>query len=212
MADKKDDSKKEEKKKITSKKKSASEKNTTKKKSDITSLNTPKKVKKDTINTYKANTDEADVPEVITLPPFIVLLYLIAGIILNWMFPISFGGGKFWGWLGFILFAFCVIGLRCSFKGFKAADTNLSPKEPTTAIVTDGVYRYSRNPIYVSMIIGFVGLSLMNDALMMLLMVIPLFYTLALGVIIPEEEYLAKKFGDEYLDYKNKVKRWIGSK
>jgi len=219
MAGEKDDNKKEEKKKkpspakkrstakkttATAKKKAAPKKKAVEKKSDITSLNTPSKVKKDTINT-----DKPDAPEVITLPPFIVLMYLMAGIVLNWVFPMSFGGSGFWGWLGFILFALCFVGLKCSFKGFKAADTNLSPKEPTNAIVKDGLYKFSRNPIYVSMLIGFIGLSLMNDAPMMLLMVIPLFYTLALGVIIPEEEYLAEKFGDEYLDYKKDVRRWL---
>ncbi len=206
-----EEDKKEEKTKSTDKKvaakKPAPKKKTAEKKPDIAALNTPSKVKKST-----KESDKPDAPEVITLPPFIVLMCLVAGIVLNWIFPMSFGESSFWGWLGFILFGLCVAGLRCSFKSFKAADTNLSPKEPTIAIVTDGLYHYSRNPIYVSFIIGFIGLSLMNDAPMMLLMVIPLFYTLALGVIIPEEEYLEEKFGDEYLDYKKKVKRWIGRK
>ncbi len=56
---------------------------------------------------------------------------------------------------------------------------------------------------------GLIGLSFMADSVMMFLMVIPLFYALALGVVIPEEEYLSDKFGDEYADYKKKVRRWI---
>lgn len=151
--------------------------------------------------------EKPDMPDVITSPPFLVLFALIAGIVLNWMIPMSFGYNM--GWAGFIMFIICLAGLKCTFKNFKEADTNLSPRDPSTTIVTDGLYRYSRNPIYVSFLIGFIGLSFMADAPMMMLMVIPLFYTLALGVIIPEEEYLADKFGEEYTTYKKKVRRWL---
>tara|TARA_R110001592_G_scaffold27763_19_gene102836 strand:+ start:1095 stop:1643 length:549 start_codon:yes stop_codon:yes gene_type:complete len=172
---------------------------TTKTKADLKAKIPPKKKKAAT---------ELDAPKLITRPPFLVLFALMAGIVLEWAFPTS-AGGRLFGWVGFFMFAGALALLKLSFKTFTAAGTDVSPDAPTTTIVTSGPYAYSRNPIYVSFLIGFIGLSFMADSVMMFLMVIPLFYTLALGVIIPEEEYLSEKFGANYTDYKKSTRRWF---
>ncbi len=149
-----------------------------------------------------------DSPDVITMPPFLVLLALIAGIVLDWMIPMSFGSVVF-GWLGFIMLIICFSGITWCRKLFKAAETNISPNEPSHNIVTDGPYEYSRNPIYLCFLIGFTGLSFMADAPMMLILAVPLFFVLDQKVIQPEETYLTDKFGDTYTNYKKSVRRWL---
>ena len=148
-----------------------------------------------------------DVPNVIMLPPVLVLLHVIAGIILNWVVPVHFGHE--WGWLGLALLALCFAIIAWAKKLFDAAGTPVPPNQPATAIVRDGPYRYTRNPMYLSFLTGFIGLSLLADAPMMLLMALPLFWFLDQKVIVPEENYLAAKFGDAYTGYRAQVRRWL---
>lgn len=189
------------KKKAPAKKKTpaAASKTAAKSKADLKVKIPPKKTK-------AAN--DKDAAKVITHPPFLLLLAIMAGIVLEWLFP-TYAGGRLFGWIGFFLFAGSVAVAKWSFKTFKAKGTSVPTDEPATTIVSDGPYQYSRNPIYMAFLFGLIGLSFMADSVMMFLMVIPLFYALALGVVIPEEEYLSDKFGDEYADYKKKVRRWI---
>lgn len=151
--------------------------------------------------------DKKDVPNVIMLPPVLVLLHVIAGITLNWMANAHMGHG--WGWLGLVLLIACFGVIAWAKKLFDAAGTPVPPNQPATAIVQDGPYKYSRNPMYVSFLTGFVGLALLADAPLMILLALPLWFILDSRVIAPEETYLEEKFGQTYLDYKAKVRRWV---
>ena len=89
------------------------------------------------------------------------------------------------------------------------AKTSMIPMRPTTAIVCDGVFQLTRNPMYVGMVVIYVGIALLIRtpwALVLLPLVVLLVDRL---VIAKEERYLAGKFGEPYLSYKNKVRRWI---
>lgn len=151
--------------------------------------------------------ERKDAPKVIMLPPTLLLLHIMAGIILSWIFPFSIGHA--WGWLGLILISASLGITHWSKTLFKNAGTNVAPNKPSVTIVKDGPYRYSRNPMYVCFILVFVALALLADAPMMLLVTLPLWYLLDQRVIVPEEEYLEDKFGDDYRDYKAQVRRWI---
>lgn len=151
--------------------------------------------------------DKKDVPSVIMLPPVLVLFHVIGGITLNWFAQAHFGHA--WGWLGLVLLAACFGIIAWAKKLFDAAGTPIPPNQPALAIVKTGPYQYSRNPMYVSFLIGFVGLAMLADAPLMILAALPLWYILDRHVIAPEETYLAEKFGDTYLDYKAKVRRWV---
>ena len=92
---------------------------------------------------------------------------------------------------------------------FRRARTSPIPIRPTTALVTNGPYRFSRNPMYLSLVLLYVGLALrLNDFWVLALapVVIVLVHYLA---IVREEQYLERKFGQEYLDYKARVRRWL---
>jgi protein-S-isoprenylcysteine O-methyltransferase Ste14 len=148
-----------------------------------------------------------DGAQVEMLPPHIFLLHLMAGIVLSWLIPIHFGHG--WGGLGLIFFAGAFGVMLWCRKLFQEAETNIRPGQPTTVIIQTGPYKYSRNPIYVAFLVGFAGLAMMADAPVMLLLLGPLYYILDRKVIAPEEEYLAAKFGEEYTDYQDTVRRWV---
>jgi hypothetical protein len=90
-----------------------------------------------------------------------------------------------------------------------AANTPLDVRKPSTEIVTSGVFRKSRNPVYLGMLLLCAGVAFLANSLWILILVLPLAIILQKGVIEPEESYLEKKFGDKYLRYKAKVRRWI---
>lgn len=151
-----------------------------------------------------------DRPDVKILPPMLLCLFLAAGIVLDWIIPINFGHG--WGWLGLLLLGGAFFVAKQAKDLFESAGTNLPPNQPTTAIVTEGPYQYSRNPIYLAFLVGYAGLGMLADAPAMLVLAGGLFFVLEQQVIEPEEKYLAAKFGDEYLKYKESVPRWLGPK
>jgi protein-S-isoprenylcysteine O-methyltransferase Ste14 len=91
----------------------------------------------------------------------------------------------------------------------KRAGTNVRPDQPSLHLVTDGPFRYSRNPLYLSTLGLYGGVTLLVDALWPVLLLIPLLAVLRWGVIAREEQYLERKFGDEYRSYKARVRRWL---
>lgn len=92
---------------------------------------------------------------------------------------------------------------------FVKAGTNIQPHHPTTALVTGGFYRFSRNPIYLGVTLVYLGLAAGLASLGVLALLPAVLAALHLGVIRREERYLEEKFGSAYLDYKARVRRWI---
>jgi protein-S-isoprenylcysteine O-methyltransferase Ste14 len=94
-------------------------------------------------------------------------------------------------------------------REMRSAGTNIQPQQPTTALVVEGPYRFTRNPIYLSMTLIYSGLALLTNALWpLLLLPLPL-QLLKRGVIEREEHYLEHKFGERYQKYKESVPRWF---
>jgi protein-S-isoprenylcysteine O-methyltransferase Ste14 len=92
------------------------------------------------------------------------------------------------------------------------ADTAFDARKPTTAIVTTGVYRFTRNPVYLSMILLIGGIALLLNSPWALLLMYPTGTALCLTAIRPEERYLERKFGGAYRSYCNEVPRWLSSR
>ena len=80
---------------------------------------------------------------------------------------------------------------------------------PTTAIVEAGPYRFTRNPIYLGMFLGLVGLAIGFDSLWLLATLVPFALVIRYGVVAREEAYLERKFGDAYRHYRTRVRRWL---
>jgi protein-S-isoprenylcysteine O-methyltransferase Ste14 len=155
------------------------------------------------------STADRDISGVIAPPPLIFLAGLGVGFGLEALLPgSSLPDALAWILGGVLLVA--GIALVFSFeRAFHRKQTAANPWRPTTAIATEGPYRLTRNPAYVGMALVYIGIAVLSQALWALL---PLPVVLAIidrGVIAREERYLERKFGQEYLDYKRSVRRWL---
>lgn len=92
---------------------------------------------------------------------------------------------------------------------FLAAKTHLEPWRPTSTVIRHGIFRYSRNPIYLALCIATVGAGLLLNSWWAIIGAPLLAWLLQQFVIRREEAYLESKFGDEYLAYKRTVRRWL---
>jgi protein-S-isoprenylcysteine O-methyltransferase Ste14 len=85
----------------------------------------------------------------------------------------------------------------------------LNTAGPSAALVISGPYRFSRNPMYLGLALLFTGVAVMLGVVWALLFVIPLILYIQVRVIIPEERYLQRAFGDDYRAYCSQVRRWL---
>ncbi|MBB3764380.1 methyltransferase family protein [Sphingomicrobium lutaoense] len=92
---------------------------------------------------------------------------------------------------------------------FGQAKTPPEPWEETTALVTGGIYRRTRNPMYLGMALIFFGITLIAACLLLLALFVLAVVVIDRGVIRREESYMERKFGDDYRAYKAATKRWI---
>ena len=151
----------------------------------------------------------SDNPGVIAPPPLIYAGALAIGLLTNRLYQVPFlphGLRRVIGWP--LIAGGLAIGLL-GFREMKRAGTNVDPREPTTAIVTAGPYGYTRNPLYLSMTLMYAGISALANALSAILLLPAVLSIMRRGVIEREERYLERKFGDEYLNYKSRVRRWL---
>lgn len=156
--------------------------------------------------------DEAeDNAGVIFPPPFIFLTILMVGLILDWILPLAtdLGNAGLMALGGGVLIAAGLAIMLTSVRNFTRAGTTLPPNQAVTALVTDGLHGYSRNPIYVGMTILYLGFGIALQSVWTFIFVVPLLLIMRYGVIAREESYLERKFGQVYLDYKASVRRWI---
>ena len=155
--------------------------------------------------------EEPDRLDLKILPLTLCLYMVMLGIVVNWfanlIFPISMG--RYWGIVGLLLLLIAFRGVKWCFRIFSASNTNTNTTKPALAIVEQGPYKFSRNPMYVCYAIGYAGLVLLMDSPAMFLVLAYFIYLMTSIIIKPEEAYLERTFGQEYLDYKQKVRRWI---
>jgi protein-S-isoprenylcysteine O-methyltransferase Ste14 len=153
----------------------------------------------------------SDVAGVIVLPPFIFLGFLVAATVLEAVAPLPVLGAyalaRYLAGAALAACGFVLIGIGT--WRFMAAGTNIPPTLPTTALVVDGIYGWTRNPLYLGMTLVYLGLSLAAGSLWAIVLVVPLLWVINVGVIALEERYLERKFGDAYRAYKGRVRRWV---
>jgi protein-S-isoprenylcysteine O-methyltransferase Ste14 len=94
-------------------------------------------------------------------------------------------------------------------RTMQSADTTLRTDKPVSSLVQDGPFRYSRNPGYLSLTMLYAGIAILRNALWAILLVPLVMYVIQREVIEREERYLERTFGEEYLAYKTRVRRWV---
>ncbi len=150
-----------------------------------------------------------DNANVIALPPLIYGAALAIGLILQVMYPIAFLPKQVTVWVGVALIVVSGVIVRAAFRALDRAKTPFDPSKASIAIVTDGTFRYSRNPMYVAITLLYLGIASLVNTLWLVLFLVPLMVVIQRGVVAREERYLERKFGDEYLRYKRQVRRWV---
>ena len=154
--------------------------------------------------------DRADTAQVIVRPPLAWGLAVIAGLALNWLVPLPFLLADLpAGWLGAMVFVLVLALFAWAIVTFTRAGSNVPTNLPTTTIAETGPYRFTRNPIYLGMFLGLIGLAIAFDTLWLLMMLVPFALVIRYGVVAREEAYLERKFGDVYRGYRSRVRRWL---
>jgi len=142
-------------------------------------------------------------------PPLIFGAALAAGLALGRGTPSDERGAKIARVVGAAAIpAGLLIGLA-AVGALKRAGTNLNPYRPTTAIVTSGVFGFSRNPVYVGMTSVYIGVALLARSLPALVLLPVALALLDRGVVDREERYLERRFGEAYRRYRSEVPRWF---
>lgn len=147
----------------------------------------------------------------VKLPP--PLIYVIPLALAWWLgrhWPLPFSdtttGAPAVGW------ALVALGALCTFPAaltFLAAKTAIVPVRPATTLVTSGLYRVTRNPMYLGFTIAYVGATLLLWNWWVVIFLPLVLWAMHALVIFREERYLDARFGQAYRDYRGRVRRWI---
>jgi len=149
---------------------------------------------------------------VIARPPLLFLGTLLLGLGADRLLPTVFdvpGGDPILWTVGGCLILIGVALMASGIRNFLRAATPVPTNEPTRALVTTGVHRRTRNPIYLGMFLIYGGIGVAAHSTWILVLVLPLAILIRYGVVAREEIYLERRFGDVYLDYKRRVRRWL---
>ncbi len=155
--------------------------------------------------------DAQDNPGIYLPPPLIYLLPLLLGILLDRrrrshipFLPRSVG--RIIGWL---LLSGGVTLSRWFARTMRDAEAPIRTDKPVPRLTTDGPFRYTRNPGYLSLAMVYAGIAVIRNSLSAILLLPAVVFIIQREVIGREERYLERTFGEEYLVYKTRVRRWL---
>ena len=142
-------------------------------------------------------------------PPLLYVLFFAAGLVLDRFAPLPQPPAVVARPLGAAFVLAAVALTVAALRRFSAAGTSVVPIRPTTALVVAGPYRFTRNPMYLALLLAYAGVSCLLGLVWPLLLGPVLVWVVGEWCIGPEERYLAQKFGDEYHRYRERVRRWL---
>ncbi len=142
-------------------------------------------------------------------PPVLYLAALLIGVGLNYGWSISPLPDRWGDIIGVVLIVLGAALMPPVLGRFRRAGTPFNPHKPASALITDGPYRFSRNPAYVALTLWYLGIGLLLNNAWVLLLAIPLVLVMDRWAIRKEEQHLEAQFGDDYRRYKSTVRRWL---
>ena len=144
-------------------------------------------------------------------PPYLVFLGLIISFLLEFLVYRNqiFDNSIIFRFLGIILTITAILLFVKSVRIFNYRKEKIHPRSISTQIFKDGPFQFSRNPIYLAMFVLLIGVGLTLNSFWFLYSGLVVAIMIHYGVIIPEENYLEKEFGKDYLEYKKSVRRWL---
>ena len=142
-------------------------------------------------------------------PPLMVLSVLLLAYALNYLIPFRIAHSSVLVFAGFTLIGISLLIIGITSWSFRRVKTHIEPWKPTTTIITTGCFALSRNPIYLALCVACIGIGMILHSWWVVFSVIPAAMLLYYFVILREEAYLEKKFGEAYVQYKKRVRRWL---
>ena len=155
---------------------------------------------------------ERETPDIAIFPPTLSVLAPVAAVVMEWVAPLGLMPPRWTAWsvaVGVVILA--VAGwLAIAGEGaFKRAKTNVDPRKPALVLVEEGPFRFTRNPMYLGMVLLQAGLAF-TFSLDWALMLTPVVWAvLHFGVVLREETYLVGRFGAPYEQYLTQTRRWV---
>lgn len=153
--------------------------------------------------------DNKDNPGVKIPPPIIFLGIGIVAVLINSIIPLCINGPSWFFYIGLAVLLISFLGFGYMIQFYKKHETEIEPNKTTSKIITSGLYRYSRNPVYIISSLGLISFGFIFDTYWPIFAFLPALIIVYYTAIRKEEKYLEEKFGEEYLNYKKKVRRWI---
>lgn len=151
-----------------------------------------------------------DIPKLgLVRPPLVYLISIVLGALIQLAAPLPFLPRALALPLGASLVVLAIGLFAYSAAKFRAAGTPVPARKPTTVIVRTGPYRFSRNPIYLAFSLFQLGIAAWANSLWLLATLVCAVALIHFVVIPREEQYLERRFGAQYLDYKASVRRWL---
>jgi protein-S-isoprenylcysteine O-methyltransferase Ste14 len=145
-------------------------------------------------------------------PPIIFLTLLLIGFIAQRLFPFGLvfhSGVSRLIFGGVLLMAPGRLAVR-TFLAMRKNRTTLGYSQPTAKLIVDGSFGFTRKPLYLASLLLMGGIAIFANSMWYLVALLLLFLILNFGVVPREEKYLENSFGEEYVQYKKRVSRWIG--
>ena len=150
-----------------------------------------------------------DTAQVKVIPPLIPMALLTLGALAHWAWPVTLGPQALIVPLGLVVLLTSVVVVALALRELRRARTAFDIRKPTTSLVTTGVFAWSRNPSYLSLLLLCWSIGMLGNSLFVSLAAIPAGSALCLVVIRREEAYLGAKFGAKYRSYCQSVRRWL---
>jgi protein-S-isoprenylcysteine O-methyltransferase Ste14 len=154
----------------------------------------------------KRGTDTAQVK---VFPPVLFVAAIILGFVLNLLLAVKILPTGVQLGAGIPIVLFSVVFAAISFREFFKYGASVEHNKPTEILITTGPFRFTRNPLYFSGVVLVIGMAVLLDSVWTLGLLLPVIIIVKSAAILPEEHYLARKFGEKYLNYKSTVRRWL---
>jgi protein-S-isoprenylcysteine O-methyltransferase Ste14 len=154
-------------------------------------------------------TDERDNPGIRVPPPLIYVGPLILGLMLDRRRHLPFLPRVVARGLGLALLGGGAVLNAWFLRTIRKADVPIRTDKPVPRLTTEGPFRYSRNPSYLALAMIYAGIASVRNSLWAVLLLAPVVWVIGREVIGREERYLERAFGEEYLTYKGRVRRWV---
>jgi protein-S-isoprenylcysteine O-methyltransferase Ste14 len=152
---------------------------------------------------------ETDTARVKVFPPALYVSAIVLGFGLNLLLPVRILPTGVQLGAGIPIVLFSVFLAAVTFREFFKHGTSSDHKKPAKLLITSGPFRCSRNPLYISGMLLVVGTAVLVDSVWTIGLLLPVILIVRHWAILPEEGYLARKFGEKYLNYKSTVRRWL---